>query len=407
MSHYNSVVIGAGLSGLACAITLQKQGVRVLVVEAGADVGGRVKTRVTSEGFVLDEGFQVLLSSYPELDYFFDVLELDLKKFASGARVFTGEKLELFANPLVHPRTILSSLTQTPPTFRDKLLVLKLVWEAQKFSDDSVRLNQTTQQFLTEYGFSQEFIRLFWQPFLVGIFLDRELKVDAGYFLFLIKCFCGGQVTLPSGGMNRLPLLMSQKLQRGTVRLNQPVKMWSSRHVELVSGEILEADNVICAFDPAPRNDKMEAVSYQSVTTYYFTSPNLSQTGWGSWLVLIPRHLGFSFDHMTILTETAPGYSASTPLLSVSVIGESGASESQIAKEIEQIAKIPLNLRFIEKIEVAKALPVSNPNARGFSDIEGVIYCGDRWTSASINGALRSGRLAAEEVLRRNLKKPM
>jgi phytoene dehydrogenase-like protein len=59
------IVIGAGLSGLACALTLREQGLEPLVLEASDAVGGRVRTD-RREGFLLDRGFQVLQTWYPE-----------------------------------------------------------------------------------------------------------------------------------------------------------------------------------------------------------------------------------------------------------------------------------------------------------------------------------------------------
>ena len=58
------VVVGAGLAGLACATTLLRAGLDVVVVEASDAVGGRVRTDVV-DGFRLDRGFQVLNTGYP------------------------------------------------------------------------------------------------------------------------------------------------------------------------------------------------------------------------------------------------------------------------------------------------------------------------------------------------------
>ena len=54
------VVVGAGLAGLSCAVTLHRAGVGTIVVEASDGVGGRVRTDQV-DGFLLDRGFQVML----------------------------------------------------------------------------------------------------------------------------------------------------------------------------------------------------------------------------------------------------------------------------------------------------------------------------------------------------------
>ena len=59
------IIIGAGLAGLACARELTEQGFDILVLEAAAAPGGRVRTD-EYQGFRLDRGFQVLQTAYPE-----------------------------------------------------------------------------------------------------------------------------------------------------------------------------------------------------------------------------------------------------------------------------------------------------------------------------------------------------
>jgi len=49
------VVIGAGVSGLACARALRRAGVDALLVDASDGVGGRVRTDQL-DGFLLDRG---------------------------------------------------------------------------------------------------------------------------------------------------------------------------------------------------------------------------------------------------------------------------------------------------------------------------------------------------------------
>jgi len=58
-------IIGAGWAGLAAAVTLAEQGVRVTVFEASRNLGGRAR-RVSIDGVDLDNGQHVLVGAYRE-----------------------------------------------------------------------------------------------------------------------------------------------------------------------------------------------------------------------------------------------------------------------------------------------------------------------------------------------------
>lgn len=59
-------VVGAGISGLTCAHRLAARGHEVVVFEAGATVGGRMRT-VFKEGLAVDVGANLLLANYDRL----------------------------------------------------------------------------------------------------------------------------------------------------------------------------------------------------------------------------------------------------------------------------------------------------------------------------------------------------
>ena len=58
------VIIGSGVSGLTASRVLEEAGFSPVILEAESRLGGRLKSD-NVEGYVLDHGFQVLLTEYP------------------------------------------------------------------------------------------------------------------------------------------------------------------------------------------------------------------------------------------------------------------------------------------------------------------------------------------------------
>ena len=169
------IIIGAGLSGLSAAIYLHRQGRKVLVLEASDRAGGRVKTDVY-DGFILDRGFQVLLTAYPDAKSLLNYKDLQLKKMLPGATVlYDGGTFEI-ADPLRRPAALLNTLFAPVGTLKDKINTLWLKNKLQKMTVDEIfaQPEQSTHKQLLDYGFSQKMIQRFYAPFLSGIFLEKH-----------------------------------------------------------------------------------------------------------------------------------------------------------------------------------------------------------------------------------------
>lgn len=78
MQNEKVIIIGAGIAGLTAAIELEKAGFKPTILESTDRIGGRVKTDLIN-GYLLDHGFQVLLTAYPEAQHYLDYEKLDLK----------------------------------------------------------------------------------------------------------------------------------------------------------------------------------------------------------------------------------------------------------------------------------------------------------------------------------------
>ena len=81
------VIVGAGVSGLAAAHTLESADWDVVIVDRNETAGGRLAT-TQHKGIPLDKGFQVLLSAYPSIqERFADHIESCIS-FRPGALCF-------------------------------------------------------------------------------------------------------------------------------------------------------------------------------------------------------------------------------------------------------------------------------------------------------------------------------
>jgi len=316
-----------------------------------------------------------------------------LQKFGSGALVFDGEQMRLLANPFVHPGKIWQGLFSDAVGLRDKALVLKLVGFVHQWRIDGKIQPQSTLEFLRSFGFSERFLNFFWRPFLGGVLLDTNLNADVSYVLFLLQCFGLGTVSVPAGGMAKLPEAIAAPLDPRTIRLNTRVVEVKPHSVRLASGESLDASFVVKA--SAERENR----TWCGVTTYSFATTE--KLDWGKWLVLVPTHLNLTINHCALMSSVARTYSPSgETLISASVLGPEAASPKVVASDLEKLAGRSLQLRLLQVDHVPLAFPTFQPGQTGFVWEDGVLVCGDHVSSPSINGALRSGRLAAEELMR-------
>ena len=171
------LIIGAGLAGLSCSRTLEDYGISYLLLEASDTVGGRVRTDHVN-GFLLDRGFQVFSTAYPEARQMLDYPALKLHHFSPGAMIRFGGKWHPMLDPFRQPFSALQSLLNPIGTCSDKFRVAKFRHRALSGSVPDVfnRPETSTLEYLKNSGFSASMIERFFRPFLGGVFLDTELK---------------------------------------------------------------------------------------------------------------------------------------------------------------------------------------------------------------------------------------
>ena len=410
MPHGDVVVVGAGLAGLACARALARVGVGVQVLEASDRPGGRVRTELV-DGFRIDRGFQVFLTAYPEARRVLDLDALQLRRFAPGAKVFRAGKFHVLADPFRRPleagRTVVAPLG----SFWDKLRVVRLRAHAGSGSIDELfaRPHESTHDRLRRLEFSQEFVDAFFRPFLGGVFLERELATSSRKLEFVIRMFAQGEAAVPALGMEEIPAQLARGLPPGALRTRTPVARVHPQAVELESGGRIDAAAVVVATDgvtaarlvpafPAPHMLGVTAFSFEA------TEPPVR----GPWLLLDGENRGL-VNNVAVMSEVAPGYAPSgKTLVSASVLGaHTGAAELELRVRAQLrtwFGEAVDGWRLIRADVVHDALPAEPPSAlepaqRPVRTPGGITLCGDHRDNASIDGALTSGRRAAESVL--------
>jgi len=165
----NPLIIGAGVSGLVAAIELEKAGYTPTIFEATDRVGGRVKSDDLN-GFPADHGFQVLLTEYPEAKRYLDYEKLDLIQFLPGSVIFKNGKMEKIGDPLRDVSFLWPTTFADVGSVNDKRLILQLSLALKKKSIEDIfaEPDSSTRAYLKIYGFSEEMIHDFFQPFFAA-----------------------------------------------------------------------------------------------------------------------------------------------------------------------------------------------------------------------------------------------
>jgi phytoene dehydrogenase-like protein len=409
--NFDAVIIGGGLAGIACAVELSRSGASFLLLEASDHLGGRVRTDEV-DGFCLDRGFQTLLTSYPEASRALNYPELELGYFRSGLILRSGGRFHKLADPWRNVAEAVPALFSAAGTFADKLRLGRLRARVCSGSVEEIfqRPNTTTMAALERAGFSSTMIESFFRPFLNGIFLESELVTSSRKFEFVFRMLALGQAALPARGMEAIPRQMAATLPKGSARINARVAAVEAGRVRMQAGEVIESKHIVLATaepDAARLLGRETPRIWCSAACVYFdvAEPPVR----GPWLVFNGGD-GGPVNTLCVPSEACPEYApAGTSLLCATVAGNPSIPDADLEATVRaqltdwygpqvsewqtlRIYRIPYALPLQQPRDLE---PVIKP-----SRIAGGLYvCGDYTGIASIQGAMASGRRAANAIL--------
>lgn len=403
------MIVGAGLAGLACALTLQAKAIPFLILEASDGPGGRVRTDEV-DGFLLDRGFQVYLTAYPEGKRVLDYTALNFGHFAPGALIRYTGKFHKAMDPWRRPIAALSSILSPIGSFADKRLVGQFRASVMKGSPEELLLRpeKSSMTALIDFGFSPSMIGRFFQPLFGSILFDSQLRASSRMLEYVFRMMASGETVLPAKGMGAIPAQLAAKLPASSIRYGTRVSSVTKRAVTLEDGTELRGRAVVVATEgpEAVRLlPRLAPVQSRKAMTMYFAidgPPPVADP-----MVVLNGNLQLPIQSCCVPSVVCPSYApAGKHLLSVNVFGQPLQEDSvvialvrgELARWFGPEAK---QWKFLRLYRIDHAHPVlTPPSVRELSvhPDNDVFVCGDHCFFPSIQAALENGRHAGEAV---------
>jgi phytoene dehydrogenase-like protein len=395
------VVVGAGLAGLATARRLTERGLATVVIEASDGVGGRVRSDVV-DGVTVDRGFQLLNPAYPEARRVLDLDALHLRPFVPGVLVVDGDRRRLVADPRRRPTAVFRSVLDVPGSPVDLARFAAYAVRVTTGDARSLRVadDEPVGEAWSRFGALTTDLLA---PFVTGVLFDDSLTTSRRLVDLLLRSFVRGTPSVPATGMQA----MSDQLARGVdTRLGTPVRAVTATSAT-TDDVTWQARAVVVATD-APAAARLlpglDVPEMRSGTTWWHlaVAPGPALAGGEAVLLVEPRRTG-PVANTVVVSNAAPGYAAHGRALVASTALGTDSDEGQVRAQLSRLYGCDVGgWDTVAVHRITGALPACPPGTslRKPPSYEGVYVAGDHRDTASIQGALVSGRRIADAVAR-------
>lgn len=398
------VIVGAGLAGLTAARVLNLRGIETVIVEASDAVGGRVRSD-NVDGFILDRGFQVLLTAYPEIHHHLDLKALDLQYFEPGAIVWKQGRGHIVSDPFRRPGTLASTALAPIGSLGDKIRIAKMRTKLKYSSPQSLLRGKDipTVDALREMGFTDVMVNSFFKSLVGGIQLDPQLQTSRRMFDMIFRTLAKGDTAVPALGMSKISEQLVSSLTRSQVHLNTAVQKISPHEIHLSDGRRIEADTIIVATQGPIASELLglDPVASRAAGCVYFSAPIAPING--SFIVLDGKGEGPVFN-VAVMSHVSSHYApAGKHLIAAAIPGQADG-------DLETFARTQLRNWWGAQVDqwthlrtyrIPHGQPGQNPPfspKKNLSLGDGLFVCGDHRDTGSHQGAMFSGRRCAEMV---------
>ncbi|MFE0107250.1 NAD(P)/FAD-dependent oxidoreductase [Streptomyces sp. NPDC059009] len=414
--HADVVIVGAGVAGLSAAHRLTSAGVTTVVLEAAPYVGGRMSTEKV-DGFRLDRIGQLLTTTYPELRRTPGLDSLVLRPFSPGILVHGEGRHHRAAVPvsarsargaLSAARALASAPLRPTTPLGGGLDQARLGAALARIAATPVerllaRPELPARAALSARGLPARTIDGFLRPLLSALLCDPHLTTSSRCADLALHAFAGGRLCLPEGGSDVLPDLLAAALPTGTVHTNVRVTDISTTSVTTAEHGHIACRSVLLATDAraaAALLPGLRVPPFHEVTVVHHAAPEppLHEPA-----LLLDADRRGPVAHTSVISEVDPTRApAGRALISSTVLGPPPPERTVLAHLAELYGTSTTHWELLTVHHTREAVPAMSPPhdaRRPVRLLSGLYVCGDHRETSTVQGALHSGRRAADAAL--------
>lgn len=439
------IIVGGGVAGLSAAVHLAAAGRAVHLIDRRQHLGGRTYSwRDDVTGDTVDNGQHLMMGCYAETLRYLDLIgsrhlaRLQASLRIDFADVATGRRAALRAAWLPAPLHVFAGLLRlrtlsAGDKFRLVPLGVELLWSAP-WKEFALQ-HMSVDYWLKELRQSENARRLLWDVIAIGSLNDHPDRVAAlPFFRVLRTAFFGrrsnASLLIPTVGLSDLLVHPARKFieaRGGTVTTGTAISeilVRDGRAVGVLAGaQEWRADAVIAAVPHHALRQVCASIPAADAGAKLTSSPIITVNLWfdrdvipDELVALLNGRMQWAFNRSRLVGHSGQGQCVACVISGADAfVDEEKATLVQMA--VDDLAAVYPEVRsaVVVRSLVVKEIRATFTPAPGTenlrpetkTNIQGLFLAGD-WTNtgypATIEGAMLSGRRAAEAVMRFSLE---